>query len=138
MVNIFKSFVGWGLFLQFGFFVLFLGQNYSHLDNVTFVLPWETGTTFEINYLAVIIFIIALLVVLALLGIQVLGSGLSDNGQRNLGILVYTLIIYTLFMPPSLYYLGQMGDLGVFIIVVFNLVYIFFAIQKINDVGGDF
>lgn len=121
------------LFYQLILFFFFLLENYTNLDEIEIMIDVNNEqNTITINLYTVLIGLGVIYTLLIAIGIQVVGSGLSDSALNTLGTFVRLSVIYSVLLFSTTFYLQFLFQLGVIIQIFIFAIYLF---KGFNDIG---
>jgi len=137
-MRLFKKLYSFVIFFQFCLFVIFVLENITNLNKITFNLAVLGQTyNFTINFYVVIGIIAVFYALVLLMSVNVFGFGLNEEGSRNMGRLISLIAIISVLTLTNSYYVLQFGNVGLIFEVLLLMIYLFYAIDSTNvDYGG--
>lgn len=131
--NQLKDLYHFSIFFNISIFILYMliSQDITSI-HIYFNLGGGLKIDKEINFINLLIVIGLILVIVALLGAQVLGSGLSDESVKIFRRIVSYLILW---ITLSLFTLSFLEPLGIFANIFYWILTIIYVFGFIQDLG---
>lgn len=128
-----KKIYNFVILYQIILFFLFILENYTNLDNIEIsVIVGTFEQDITINLYLVLGVLGIIYGALILLGVNVLGSGLSDSALKTFGKFLRLFIIYSILLIGTSYYLQFLVDYGVLVQIFIFVVYLLYGIYEIG------
>lgn len=122
------------LLYQIILFFVFILENYNTLDNIEILIEVGTfSTNITINLYVVLGVLAVIYGALILLGVNVVGSGLSDSSLTTMGKFIRLFLIYSILIIATSFYLQFLTGIGAIIQIFIFAVYLLEGINEIGD-----
>lgn len=134
MANPIKKIFEYTLLYQIILFLIFILENYATLDKISVhVVILEFDTTIVINFYLLVSILALIYGGLVLLGINVLGSGLSDSGLNKMSKFLRLIFIYLILSVASFYYFQFIYNFTIIIQIIILAIYLLFGLYDIGS-----
>lgn len=121
--------------LQIVLTVLFIIQNFSNLNSVTinFTITDTVSIGFTLNFYALLAIVAGIMATAALTGVQVLGSGLNEEGSKILSRTIFFIATIIFLEFASIQFFTFLDTVGVIIVIIlFPLCYLLYGLTELH------
>ncbi|MBD3229327.1 MAG: hypothetical protein GF329_14175 [Candidatus Lokiarchaeota archaeon] len=132
-MKFFRQLFNFVIFFQFMLFGIFVLENINTLGEIEYdVAILGEGYDFTLNFYSIIGFIAIFFGLIFVISINILDSGLNEEGTRNAGRFISIIAIVSILTITNAYYILQFGAIGIIIEIFILIVYLFYAIDSVN------
>jgi hypothetical protein len=122
------------LLYQIILFFIFILENYASLDEIPIhIVILSFDTTITLNLYLVLGILAVIYGALILLGINFVGSGLSDSSLNTAGKFIRLFVIYAILIISTSYYLQFLVEISIIIQIFIFAIYL---LEGINEIGA--